>query len=178
VVLYTQQAFADITQAPTWVGALNDGRIRVPVQGLSSVTPELSRVLKHELTHSFIQQKTRGHAPTWIHEGLAQYMEGKRSDTNAAALLVIYQGDPALGAKHFDGDWMKLSNVDAGAAYAWALANIEFIVHSGGMSDVDRMLTNLSAGESPEAVVKEVLHNDYSELTHDTVAYLRKTYTN
>jgi len=178
VVLYTQQAFADITQAPTWVGALNDGRIRVPVQGLSSVTPELSRVLKHELTHSFIQQKTRSHAPTWIHEGLAQYMEGKRSDTNAAALLAIYQGDPALGAKHFDGDWMKLSNVDAGAAYAWALANIECIVQSGGMSAVDRILTHLSAGESPEAVVKEVLHSDYSELTHDTVAYLRKAYTN
>src|SRR5262249_17692486 len=64
VILYTQQAFADITQAPGWVGALNDGRIRVPVQGLSSVTPQLSRVLKHELTHSFIQQKTRGRAPT------------------------------------------------------------------------------------------------------------------
>jgi tetratricopeptide (TPR) repeat protein len=178
VVLYTQQTFADITQAPTWVGALNDGRIRVPVQGLSSVTPELSRVLKHELTHSFIQQKSRGHAPTWIHEGLAQYMEGKRSDSNAAALLATYQGDPALGAKHFDGDWMKLSNVDAGTAYAWALANIEFIVQSGGTSDVDRILTHLSAGESPEAVVKEVLHSDYAELTHDTVAYLRKTYTN
>src|ERR1700674_2391361 len=59
VILYTQQAFADITRAPGWVGALNDGRIRVPVQGLTSMTPELSRVLKHELTHSFIQQKTR-----------------------------------------------------------------------------------------------------------------------
>jgi hypothetical protein len=28
VILYTQQAFADITNAPNWVGALNDGRIR------------------------------------------------------------------------------------------------------------------------------------------------------
>src|SRR6267378_3645550 len=53
VILYTQQAFADITSAPGWVGALNDGRIRVPVQGLTQLTPELSRVLKHELTHSF-----------------------------------------------------------------------------------------------------------------------------
>jgi tetratricopeptide (TPR) repeat protein len=58
VILYTEQAFADITRAPGWVGALNDGRIRVPVQGLTSLTPDLSRVLKHELTHSFIQQKT------------------------------------------------------------------------------------------------------------------------
>ena len=27
VILYTDQAFADITRAPSWVGALNDGRI-------------------------------------------------------------------------------------------------------------------------------------------------------
>jgi tetratricopeptide (TPR) repeat protein len=45
VILYTQQAFADITRAPGWVGALNDGRLRIPVQGLTSLTPELSRVL-------------------------------------------------------------------------------------------------------------------------------------
>ena len=69
VVLYTQQAFADITRAPSWVGALNDGRIRVPVQGLTSLTPDLSRILKHELTHSFVQQKTHSRAPIWLHEG-------------------------------------------------------------------------------------------------------------
>ena len=79
VVLYTQQAFADITRAPSWVGALNDGRIRVPVQGLTSLTPDLSRILKHELTHSFVQQKTHRLAPTWVQEGLAQWVEGQRS---------------------------------------------------------------------------------------------------
>jgi len=178
VILYTQQAFSDITQAPTWVGALNDGRIRVPVQGLNSVTPELSRVLKHELTHSFVQQKTRSHAPTWIHEGLAQFMEGKRSDANSLALVTMYQSDPALGEKHFEGDWMKLSNADASAAYAWALANVEYIVQSGGMSDIDRILANLSTGESPEGAVREVLRCDYAQLAKDTVTYLRKTYAN
>jgi len=45
VTLYTQQSFADITRAPGWVGALNDGRLRIPVQGLTHVTPELARVL-------------------------------------------------------------------------------------------------------------------------------------
>ena len=178
VILYTQQVFADITQVPNWVGALNDGRIRVPVQGLNSVTPDLSRVLKHELTHSFVQQKTRGHAPTWIQEGLAQWMEGKRSDSNAAALLAIYRSDPALGSRHFDGDWMKLSGADAAAAYAWALANLEFIVQSGGMSDADRILDRLAAGEAPEAALKAVIRSDYVELTHDTAEYLRKTYGN
>jgi tetratricopeptide (TPR) repeat protein len=178
IILYTQQAFADITQVPNWVGALNDGRIRVPVQGLNEVTTELSRVLKHELTHSFVQQKTLGHAPTWIQEGLAQWMEGKRSDVNAAALIAIYKTDPALGLKHFEGDWMKLSNIDAGAAYAWALANVESLVQAGGMNDVDRILDRMAAGDTAEAALKAVTRCDYAELTHDTVQYLRSKYGN
>jgi len=178
VILYTQQAFADITQVPGWVGALNDGRIRVPVQGLNDVTPELSRVLKHELTHSFVGQKTLGRAPTWIQEGLAQWMEGKRSDLNAGALITIYKRDPALGLKHFAGDWMKLSNAEASAAYAWALANVEYMVQAGGMNDVDRLLDRLAAGDTDEAAVKAVMRCDYVDLTHDTVEYLRSKYGN
>ena len=178
IILYTQQAFADITQVPNWVGALNDGRIRVPVQGLNEVTPELSRVLKHELTHSFVGQKTLGHAPTWIQEGLAQWMEGKRSDANAAALVAIYKSDPALGLKHFEGDWMKLSNADASAAYAWALANVESLVQAGGMNDVDRILDRMAAGDTAEVALKAVTRCDYAELTHDTVQYLRSKYGN
>ena len=68
VILYTGQQFEDITRAPSWVGAINDGRIRVPVQGLASVNDQLSRVLRHELTHSFLQQKTRGRCPAWLQE--------------------------------------------------------------------------------------------------------------
>ena len=37
VVLYTDQTFFDVTQAPSWTGAVNDGKLRIPVQGLSSV---------------------------------------------------------------------------------------------------------------------------------------------
>jgi len=178
VVLYTQQAFADITHAPTWVGALNDGRIRVPVQGLGEVTPDLARVLKHELTHSFVQQKTRGRAPTWLQEGLAQWMEGKRSEQNAAALIQIYQADPGSSQLHFEGDWLKMANGTAELSYAWALANVEYIVKSGGMSDVDRILDALAGGAEAQQAVKGVLHDDYTELTKDTVEFLRKNYGN
>ncbi len=87
VILYTEQAFADITRAPGWVGALNDGRLRIPVQGLTSVTPDLARVLKHELTHSFVGQKSHNRAPTWLQEGVAQWMEGRRSTSTAGALV-------------------------------------------------------------------------------------------
>jgi tetratricopeptide (TPR) repeat protein len=176
VVLYTQEAFADITRAPGWVGALNDGRIRVPVQGLTGVTPELSRVLKHELTHSFVGQKTRGHAPTWIQEGLAQWMEGKRSGDNAAVLAQVFQGGHAASLGQLEGSWMGLQNDAAGYAYAWALANIEYIVQTGGMSDIERILDRIGSGSSTEAALREVLHSDYNDLMQSTAEYLRKTY--
>src|SRR5882762_126621 len=178
VILYTQEAFADITRAPKWVGALNDGRLRVPVQGLSEMTPELSRVLKHELTHSFIQQKTLSHAPTWMQEGLAQWMEGQRSGTNAAVLVKRYQSDPASSLKHYQGEWMKMSSEDVDEAYAWALANIEYMVQSGGMGDVGRILDRLAAGELGQDAVKDVRRSDLAELNRETVEYLRRTYVN
>ncbi len=176
VVLYTQEAFADITRAPGWVGALNDGRIRVPVQGLSGVTPELSRVLKHELTHSFVGQKTRGHAPTWIQEGLAQWMEGKRSGENAGVLAQVYQEGHAASLGQLEGSWMSFSSDAASYAYGWALANIEYIVQTDGMGDVERILDLVAGGSSTEAALREVLHSDYNDLMQSTAEYLRKTY--
>jgi tetratricopeptide (TPR) repeat protein len=176
VILYTQQAFADITRAPGWVGALNDGRIRVPVQGLTSLTPELSRVLRHELTHSFIQQKTHGRAPTWIQEGIAQWMEGKRSGDNAAALVQIYDQKRAKPLSELEGSWMGLPADVASYAYAWGLANIEYIIQADGMGDIERILNRIAAGGSAESALNEVLRSDYDDLMQSTVNYLRKTY--
>jgi hypothetical protein len=176
VVLYTQDAFADITRAPGWVGALNDGRIRVPVQGLTSVNSELSRVLRHELTHSFIQQKTHGRAPTWIQEGLAQWMEGKRSDESAGVLVQVYDQGQAAALGNLEGSWMGLPAEVARYAYAWALANVEYIVETQGMTDMEKILDRVAAGSSSENAVREVLRDNYADLMQGTAEYLKKRY--
>jgi len=176
VILYTQQSFADITRAPAWVGALNDGRIRVPVQGLTSVDSELSRVLKHELTHSFIQQKTHGRSPTWIQEGIAQWMEGKRSEDNAAVLVQIFDQGQAAPLGNLEASWMGLSDNTARYAYAWALANVEYIVQTDGLGDIDRILDRLASSPSTEQALKDVLHDDYADLMRSCADYLKRTY--
>jgi tetratricopeptide (TPR) repeat protein len=176
VVLYTQQDFADITRAPAWAGALNDGRIRVPVQGLTGVTPDLSRVLKHELTHSFVQQKTHGRAPTWLQEGLAQWMEGLRSEGDAANLVRIYEQKEAASLGALERSWTRLPSEDAAYAYAWSLANVETIVQTNGMTDMERILDRIAAGISTEEALHQVLHEDYDEISQATVEYLKKTY--
>jgi tetratricopeptide (TPR) repeat protein len=176
VILYTGQAFADITRAPSWAGAINDGRIRIPVQGLGSVTSELARVLKHELTHSFIGQKTRGRAPTWVQEGVAQWIEGRRSNSAAGAMVELAGQGRAPSLQMLEGSWMSLSGSAASFAYAYSLAAVESIIESGGISDISRLLDRISTAPSMDAALRDVLHSDYSDLDQQTIAYLRHEY--
>lgn len=176
VVLYTEQAFADITRAPGWAGAINDGRLRIPVQGLNNVTPDLARVLKHELTHSFITQKSHGRAPTWLQEGVAQWMEGRRSSAAAGALIdAVGQGSmPSLAS--LEGPWIAMPNDMVALAYQWSLAIVESMIQIGGISDISRLLDRLVKAPTPEAAVRETLHSDYADLEQQTIAYLKRTY--
>jgi tetratricopeptide (TPR) repeat protein len=174
VILYTNQEFADITRAPGWVGAINDGRIRIPVQGVTVVSDQLSRMLKHELTHSFLQQKTRGRCPTWLNEGVAQWMEGTRSSRYARALASEFDAGHISALRDLESSWMNLSSSGAGLAYAWAEAVVEKIVEGGGTSDLNRLIDAVSDSTSAEAAVRSALHMDYSVLAQETAEYLRR----
>ncbi len=176
VILYTNEQFEDITLAPAWAGAINDGRLRIPVQGLTSVTDQLSRVLRHELTHSFLQQKTRGRCPVWLQEGIAQWMEGRRVGPAASGLLSAYDNQTAIPLTDLEVSWMSLSNTGASFAYAWSLAVVETILEKNSMADLEQLLDALTASGSTEGAVRSVLHESYAELDQNTADYLRNTY--
>jgi len=176
VILYTDQAFADITRAPSWAGAINDGRIRVPVQGLSSVTSDLAHVLKHELTHSFVGQKSHGRAPTWVQEGVAQWMEGRRSNSAAGAIVEMAGQGQAPRLEQLEGSWLGLPSGAAAIAYAYSLAAVESIIQAGGVSDISRLLDNIATAPSMESALRGTLHSDYADLDQQTIAYLRSEY--
>lgn len=176
VILYTEQSFTDITRAPNWVGALNDGRIRIPVQGLTSVTPDLARVLKHELTHSFVGQKSHDRAPTWLQEGIAQWMEGRRSSSAAAALVAAGTQGGLPSLETLEGSWMGLPGNSAALAYAWSLAAVESIIEASGMGDISRLLDRIATMPSTGAALRETLHSDYPDLEQQTIAYLKREY--
>jgi tetratricopeptide (TPR) repeat protein len=176
VILYTAQSFRNVSRAPGWAGALNDGRIRMPVQGLSSMTPELSATLKHELTHSFVFQKTRGQCPVWLNEGVAQYLEGARSEEYAADLIQLNEKKMGVSLATLEGSWMGLSGSSAMYAYAWSLAAVEYLVRSRGMGDIARLLDRLATEPSADAALRSILRITYSELDAETIRYLQKTY--
>jgi hypothetical protein len=105
-------------------------------------------------------------------------MEGKRSGASAPVLLKVYDAKQAMSLKDLEGPWMGLSNAVAAYAYAWALANIEYIVQVDGMNDVQRILDRIAGGSTTETAVREVLHSDYVDLMQSTAEYLRNTYGN
>src|SRR5205814_97190 len=79
------------TEAPSWAGALNDGKLRIPIGGVDAMNPELGRVLEHELTHSFIRSMARGRCPTWLNEGLAQLMEPRSAAMFSQELVPLFK---------------------------------------------------------------------------------------
>ncbi|HEV2385893.1 MAG TPA: tetratricopeptide repeat protein [Candidatus Acidoferrales bacterium] len=176
VVLYTNRQFEDVTQAPSWADGMNDGRIRVPVQGMTAVNGELAHVLKHELTHSFVRQMTRSHCPTWLQEGVAQWMEGKRSAGNARVLVEMYDQKRYIPLRYLEGGWMRFNPVQAVVAYAWSLAAVETIVANYDVWGLQRLLAHLTEEGTVDGALKAAMQTDYPDLDRQTADYLRRTY--
>jgi len=176
VTLYTEQAFFDVTRAPTWAGAMNDGKLRIPVSGLSSMTSELARVLKHELAHSFITQLSGGRCPPWLHEGIAQFLEPKSLGGDGRQLSLLFKAQRNIPLNALEGSFQNFSGVQAYVAYAESLAAVSYINDTYGMSDVQRILQRISQGNSTEAALRATIHSDYGQLETDLAKYLADKY--
>lgn len=176
VTLYTEQAFFDVTHAPTWSGAINDGKLRIPISGLSSMTPELAHVLKHELAHSFITQLSGGRCPPWLHEGIAQFLEPRSLGGQGRQLSQLYKAQQNIPLNVLEGSFQNFSGAQASVAYAESLAAVSYINDSYGMSDIQRILQLLSQGSSTEAALRATIHSDYGQFESDLAKYLSDKY--
>ena len=92
VILYTRRDYNEMG-GPDWSAGLFDGKIRVPVRGLERLDERIKTTLHHELAHAFIHARAGKNAPRWIHEGIAEYVEGVRTRDNGEMLgRILRQG--------------------------------------------------------------------------------------
>src|SRR5262249_47162061 len=174
VVLYPDEVFQDVTKTPGWVGALNDGKIKFPIKGLTFVDNKVRAILKHELTHSFIRLKTAGNCPLWLNEALAQYLSG---DSPASFVSVVRQ---AIAVKRFpelsrlEGPFIGLAADRAAWAYQESLLAAEFLVKVHGLSDAQRLLANTGQTGNFLTGLRTSLHLDYVELQREFEEYIRR----
>ena len=172
VTLYTQKQFFNITEAPSWAGGLNDGKLRIPIQGVTSMTPELQRVLKHELTHSFVRFMVGDRCPSWLNEGLAQLMEARSSSPYAGVLAGLFEQHKQIPFAALERPFNGLSEIQASMAYAESLSALEYLRSRYGMDDVLRILRRVGSGEAPEGALRAVTRSDYADLERGLTAYL------
>jgi hypothetical protein len=175
VILYTEQAFFDVTHAPSWSGAVNDGKLRIPISGVTSMTSDLARILKHELAHSFVSQVTGGRCPTWLNEGVAQAVEPK-AVVYGRQLSKLFRAQQQIPYNALEGSFMRFSPVEAAIAYDESLAAVQYISETYGMSDVERILERLGQGSSTESALRATIHSDYGQLESEVGKFLASKY--
>ena len=163
VILYPDQTYFDITQAPSWTGALFDGKIRVPTRGLTGVTDRLRAILAHELSHSFIASLPGRGSPIWFLEGVAQLQEGK-SAANARKLLAQLQRENHLTPlKNLRDSFMGLSPDTAGIAYAESLSAVEYLASQFGRPAIRNLLDLMGQNYNFENAFRTALQRSVSE---------------
>jgi hypothetical protein len=175
VILYSSMQFADITRAPRWAGAVNDGKIRIPVQGLNSLSQELARVLKHELVHSFIFQITEGRCPTWLNEGIAQMEAGEPLDEFGPGLAQVFAATSQIPLAELEGSFERFDTNRARLAYGESLAAAELLRERYGAFRLSELLEALRS-QSVAGALPSVLRLDYSELEAQLGDYVRQRY--
>jgi hypothetical protein len=166
VVLFSAQSYFDATGAPFWSGGQYnhfDGRITVPIGGLTSaLTPTLDQVLIHEVAHAFIHDLSRGVAPRDVHEGLAQFVEGKRveAELGAAGLGALSEG--------------RVPGVPA--FYYSALAFVEQLVAERGQGGINDLLRLMGETGSVDEGFRRVYGRDHAQATQAWADRLRLQY--
>jgi tetratricopeptide (TPR) repeat protein len=155
VVLYGGRAFFALASVPDWVSGVYDGKIRVAVRANAEDPNVMSSVLGHELAHALMRQVSGDRAPGWLHEGLAQWLEGRRISRDETREAVKARGARSIEEleSRFPG---AMDRAQARALYAQSLSLVEYIVAVRGEGALACIVRRLRDGDTlAEALRRE-----------------------
>ncbi len=171
VLLYPDVTFYELTGMPPQVHGLYDGKIRVPVRGLTDLPPRLRTTLRHELVHAFIFYKTRGRAPRWLHEGLAQWHAGQRPRVPGSSFAPLFAAGDGSALFRIEAAFENMSTI--GGAYMASWYVVDALQNRYGAGDLDRFLEALAAGQSEGQALYSGFHLTYEDLDRELYDSLR-----
>ncbi len=173
VVLLMMEAGIPEGRVPEWAAGVNDGTIRVPLRGLDRLTPRLTTVLRHELAHSFIAARTGGNCPTWLQEGVSQWLEGGDPNREDAAAAALARDGKLMPLLTLEAPFQTLPPADMATAYAESLSAIAHILRRSGPDGVVRLLAALGDRLPSEEALPTALALSYPEFQKSWEDYLR-----
>ncbi|WP_085811983.1 peptidase MA family metallohydrolase [Citrifermentans pelophilum] len=160
VLLYTKRDYSSVTAGPDWSGGLYDGKIRLPIGGITRMTPQLRAVIFHEFTHVLIAEITHGNIPTWLNEGLAE-IEGRKEFVHPGRNPNLVDASHQLPLVTLSGPFTSMDGSQAGLAYQQSYSMAQFMVNRYGWYAVQNLLKNLGERASMEKAVARAL-SDWS----------------
>jgi hypothetical protein len=171
VILYGGRAYFSLVSVPNWISGIFDGKIRISLEPVEGWTSQLAAVLSHELAHAFIRKASRGRAPGWIHEGLAQWCEGRRIPR--AELRVLFTKRKPLALAEMEHSFRRpVEPFGARSSYAEALGLIEFLVARGGEGSLTCLLQDLGDGLSLEESLQREINLSTEQLIPRWMAWI------
>lgn len=124
-------------------GHYQDGVVRIRPQTAQKES-ELRRVLRHELTHSIIDQKTKGNCPHWLQEGIAQFLDG--TDVRATEAWLRRQTTPLIPLFRIEGPFRDRDEATREAAYRESASAVSFLVSRIGRNGLLFLVQRLGEG--------------------------------
>lgn len=163
VILYPDEEFREVTNSPHWSGAVYDGRIKLPVGGLARGNERVARTLRHEYAHAAIVTLSRGKAPVWLNEGLAQVAEETEEPGRAGRLQMALARDGLVPLSALENGFTHLGREDASLAYAEAYFAADYLLRKKGGYNVRHLLETMATASSIDEAFRQALSLPYGD---------------
>ena len=171
-VVLTGEAALGPSRYPDWAAGINDGTIRVPVRGVEEPGSSLDRLIRHELAHSFLSSRTRGNCPTWLQEGVAQWLEGGDPEREDEVLAKKLLAGDLLALHTLEAPFHERGEPDARLAYAASLSAVAHLLRTRGAQGLIRLIESLGAGVPSDDALSQATGMSYAEFQRTWERYL------
>lgn len=150
VILYSKVLFSEITKSPMWVAGTFDGKIRVPVGGLTGEHDivRLNSILTHELTHAFLRSMVPRRLPLWFEEGLAKHFEGIPTE-RASSFIERMSATPPVTFTALNLG-LRGHGASVEISYLSAMLAVRYLIEEEGFWTVRQILETVGEGQSFE----------------------------
>ncbi len=154
VILYTQKQFSDLTDSPDWAAGLYDGKIRLPVGGISRLNDRVRGLLYHEYTHVVLRDIAGKNLPFWLNEGLAELAEREIYAEQLLVLPLAKKQDKLFPIRALEGSFRNLRGRQIALAYEQSYSFVHFLIDRYGWYEVNNLVVALGAGFSLEQAIE------------------------